>query len=50
MHRAGVTIVKSSHLIQTPSKDITNNFVPFDIVTIIPELGGDLMGQGTRHH
>lgn len=48
MHRAGLTILKTPHLIHPPSKDIPNNFVPFDVVTIIPELCGDLMGQGMQ--
>lgn len=42
-----MTAVKTSHLIHPSSKDIPNNSVPFDIVTIIPEISGDLMGQGT---
>lgn len=47
MHRTGVTIVKTPHLIHPPSKDIPNNFVPFDIVMILSEQCGELMGQGT---
>lgn len=46
MHRAGRNIVKISRLIHPPSKDIPNNFVPLDIVMTVPELCGDLMGQG----
>lgn len=46
MHRAGV---KTSHLIHPSSEDIPNNFLSFDIVTIIPEICGDLMGQGTGY-
>lgn len=38
MHRAGVTGLKTSHLIHPLSKDTPNNFVPFP---------GVLMGQGT---